>query len=347
MNTEPTDDGEISLAELLTTIVRNRKKVAAWTVAVGLVAGLTAVRRPLEYMATATFATQGGSQSMSSLASIAGQLGLAASSSSPSWSPDFYIMLMKSPVLLSKVIRDTFVVSEMGGRKLTIGQVLEVKGRDSVELEQRAMDAVRSMMVAERQRSTGLVQVNVLTPWPSVSLALVSSFLSAVDTYNRESRRSQAAVERQFIETRLAEALIDLRQAEDRLQGFLASNREMLSMSQLAFERDRLSRAVQLKQQVYTTIATSFEDARIREVRDTPVISVIEPPRVKRDPEPRARWKRWAIGMVIGMLFGLLVTLLSEGALRLVRQDTGDAEELRASLREAKDGLRRALSLNR
>lgn len=335
MTADQTDDGEISLVVLATTIVRNLRTIVLWSVAVGVLVAINVAKRPLLYEATATIGTGGGSSpQLSGFSALAGQLGLMASGSVTPSSPDFYIMLMESPVILSRVIQKTMIVPEKGGQPMTIAQVLGLKGRDSADLARRAMDAVRGLVVPGKQRNTGLVQVTVLSQWPSVSLGLVTAFVTAFEEYNRDTRRTQAAEERAFIERRMSEAMVDLREAEDRLQRFLASNREISAASMLAFERDRLARTVALKQQVYTTLATSYEDVRIREVRDTPVINVIEPPRVKADPEKRDRMKSILIGLVIGAFLGLVTTLVADSVRRLARHRRDEADEFADTVRQ-------------
>lgn len=344
--TELDDDGEISIIDVLTTIVRNWWKIVAWAVAAAVFAVWSVWDKPPVYMSTATFSTGGGGSQQSALAGLAGQLGLLTSSGGGG-SPDFYVMLMKSPVLLSRVVDDTFTVAEMGGRRMKIHDVLGVTGRDSVERDLRAMNSVRGMVDIEKQTGTGLLVVSARTPWPSVSLALASSYVNALEEYNRDSRRTQAAVERRFVEGLLKDALAELREAEDNLQRFVDANREISPWSGLGVQRERLNRVVQLKNQVYITLATGYEDARIREVRDTPIINVVEPPRVKLEPEPRKLGRRALIGAVIGVILGIVLTLASETARRIARHRPDETAELSNAVREATSGLRRVLRLGR
>jgi uncharacterized protein involved in exopolysaccharide biosynthesis len=137
-------------------------------------------------------------------------------------------------------------------------------------------------------------------------------------------RQGEAASERKFVDDRLSMAGSDLRAAEDRLESFLSSNRQYSSTSELAFQRDRLQRDVSFRQQLVTTLTQASEDARIREVRDTPVITIFEPPFVPSDAEPRGRVKRVLLGIIIGALVGALISLGS--AMVLTRREGGDRE---------------------
>jgi len=92
----------------------------------------------------------------------------------------------------------------------------------------------------------------------------------------RDTRQSQAAAERGFTEERMAEAQEELRAAENELQRFLQNNRQFQNSPELVFQHDRLQRRVAMRQQVYTSLVQSYEQARIDEVPNTPVITVVE-----------------------------------------------------------------------
>ncbi|MGH7701841.1 MAG: GNVR domain-containing protein, partial [Gemmatimonadales bacterium] len=101
----------------------------------------------------------------------------------------------------------------------------------------------------------------------------------------------------------------DLREAEDRLQEFLQRNREFRNSPQLAFEYDRLQREVTMRQQVYTTLAQGYEQARIDEVRNTPLISIVEQPDLPVKPKSRRLILKTLLGLTLGGLLGLFLAL--------------------------------------
>ncbi len=196
------------------------------------------------------------------------------------------------------------------------------------------MRALAEIVKSREVRALGAVEVAVSTRWPSVSLSLTERLVHGVNQFNVETRKSQAAAERQFVEAQADEAERALREAEDRLQGFLQRNRET-SSPQLAFEHDRLQRQVALRQQVYTTLVQSREEARIREVRDTPVITVLETPRLPVMPEPRRSVLRSVLGGLTGGLLGVLIAFLAQGIIAAQRQERGEAREFFHLVREA------------
>jgi len=149
------------------------------------------------------------------------------------------------------------------------------------------------------------VQLTVTTSWPSVSYALADRLIASVNKFNTQTRQSQASAERQFVQGRAREAEIALRDAEDRMQSFLQRNR-IVASPDLTFERDRLQREISLRQQAYTSLLQSQEEARIREVRDTPVITILEKPALPAVGEPRHSLSKGLMGALLGIILAVL-----------------------------------------
>jgi uncharacterized protein involved in exopolysaccharide biosynthesis len=117
--------------------------------------------------------------------------------------------------------------------------------------------------------------------------------------------------ERQFVESLVADAETALRAAEDRMQTFLQGNR-VIESPQLVFARDRLQRDITLRQQVFNSLVQSREEARIREVRDTPVITVLESGRLPTMQEPRKSVQKALVGGIMGGVLGVLFAFLAQ-----------------------------------
>lgn len=339
---ESQDGHEVSLFELGTTVVRNRWRIARWVFIGASVAALSVFSKPALYRASASFVPQGSLGSRSELASLAGQFGVSLPTGSQSFSPEFYADLLKTGVLLRPIARDTFVVQEMGGQRMSFLDLFEIPGA-AMRREERGVKLLTRIVTATVVRSSRIVQLSVATEWPSVSLAVATALVSGVNEYNRRTMQGQAAAERRFIEDRLAVARAELREVEDRLERFLVTNRQFGSSPELTFERDRLQRDVLLHQQVFTSLTQSYEQVRIREVRDTPAITMFEPPSVPTLPEPRGRLKRILLGLVLGGFFGVLTAFTSEMMTRRKSEGVHEVEEFVGALGEVKGEILRPL----
>jgi uncharacterized protein involved in exopolysaccharide biosynthesis len=343
------DDEEISLFALGTTLLRNRWRIVRWMAVGAVLAGLTVITKPKVYAATASFIPQWNDASRSGLAGLAGQFGVSLPVGNQSLSPEFYANLVKSRVLLEPIVRDTFVVAELGGKRASFLDLFGVKGESPRAREEAGVKMLAGMVVPSIGKSTGVVQLSVSTTWRSVSLAIVSALVDGINSYNQRTRQSQAEAERKFIEGRLAVASADLRAAEDGLAEFLATNR-MLGNSQM-LAHDRLQRDLVQKQLVYNSLTQAYEDARIREVRDTPVISIFEPPEVPTQAEARGRLNRTLLGVALGGLIGVLLVFTQDMLARRRQKGDIEAEEFVGALGTIKDEMswrvRRLMGHNR
>ncbi len=337
---ERQDSDEISLFAVGTMLLRSRWRIVRWMFIGAAVTALSVFSRPSLYLASASFFPQVTDASRSDLASLAGRFGLSVPGGTPSLSSDFYTHLLRSSVLLQPIARDTFVVEEMGGQQIPFLDLFGIQGGTTIRREEQGVTLLTGIVTASVIRVTGVVELSVATKWPSVSLAITTALVNGVDEFNRETRQGRAAAEREFVEERLAVAGAELREAEDRLERFLISNRQFSSSPELTFERDRLQRDVSLHQQLFTSLTQAYEEVRIREVRDTPVITMIEPPSVPTLPDPRGRVKSVVVGFLVGGVVGVLMAFAS--GIIAGRREQGDAEveEFSDALRELRSELR-------
>jgi uncharacterized protein involved in exopolysaccharide biosynthesis len=332
-------DGELTVFAVATMLLRHRWRVIRWTAGCGAIALASVIMRPPQFRAVASFAPQGSDASKSNLASLAGQFGVSIPASGQSQSPEYYARVLKSRSLLLSVVRDTFQVAELGAQRVALLDLFEIRGANQALREDVGLEQLTRMIGTAVSKPTGIVEVTVQTKWRSVSLAIVSALVARLNDFNQRSRQTQAGAERRFVEGRLAAADSDLRSAEDNLRQFVRSNRQVSNSPDLTLERDRLDRLVSQRQQVYTTLTQSFEEARIREVRDTPVISLVESPSVPARSEPRGRTKVLVLGILLGAFVGGVLVLISGTMAR--RRADGDTEvtEFASALGDATSGL--------
>src|ERR1051325_8055130 len=144
---EATGNEEISLFALGTILLRNRWRIVRWMLLGGVLAALSVVNKPLVYTATASFMPQGVDAGRSGLAGLAGQFGvtipMSAQSSLP---PDFYSRLLESRDLLQPITRDTFVVPEMGGRRVPFFELFGITGGSVASREEQGVSKLAGIV---------------------------------------------------------------------------------------------------------------------------------------------------------------------------------------------------------
>jgi uncharacterized protein involved in exopolysaccharide biosynthesis len=305
-------DDEISLWEVLAVLVRRRGTIVLSTVAVAALAVAFTLLRSDRFTSTAAFRPQGSEASSSQLMALASQFGVSVpTGSAEEASPAFYAELLTSRQILARLAGERFDVAGEGSTKLA--DLLEIE-KDTEELREEAViDWLREAALSvSTARETGTVTVAVETKWPDLSQAIASRLLEEITQFNLNTRQSQAAAERQFISARVDSARAELLGAEGALQRFLEANRQWENSPLLSFQHDRLQREVTMKNSVLTTLVQSHEQARIQEVRDTPVITVLQAPFVPPGPDERRLLLAIALGIVLGGMAGVVLAFLVE-----------------------------------
>jgi uncharacterized protein involved in exopolysaccharide biosynthesis len=278
---------------------------ATAVVAVGL-ALAAALAAPRTYTARTSFTTESRRGGGSQLAGLAAQFGIGGAGDATG-SPAFYLDLVQSPVVLGRVVDAVYTVS--GGRRARYAQLVGVKGISPADERVAAMRDLSRRFSAALSPKTGVIKMTVTTRSPALSKAIADTLFAALNEFNLRRRQTQAGEERRFVERRLAEARADVREAEERQRAFLATNRIYQTSPELILQHDRLQREVQFRQSLLTTLASSYEAARVDEIRDTPVISVVEPPEVPPLPDPRRPWALFILSGLAGTAVGLALAV--------------------------------------
>ena len=326
------EDEKISLLALGSVLLRWRRMIILFGFlggVLGLTLGLTSTR---VYKSQATFIPQGSE--VAGASALASQFGLRVPTGGGSWGPPVYVELLRSRALLEPIALAPVTVVEEQNRRVSLIDLFNIKAPTSQERLDYAVQRLEQIVKASEDKRLNAVKVSVTTAWPSVSYAIVQRVVDGVNKFNLQTRKSQAAAERQFAEIQAAEAERSLRDAENRAQDFLQRNRTIGS-PELLFERDRLQREVSLRQQIYTSLLQNREEARLREVRDTPVITVIESPRLPVVGEPRKSVKKAIMGGFTWGFLAVLIAFFIEGIRAVRRTRTAESREFFKLVEEA------------
>jgi tyrosine-protein kinase Etk/Wzc len=335
---------ELSMLALGTILVRRRWRIARFLLLGGVIAVGSTLSRPRKFVGSASFVPASSDSRQSGLASLAGQFGVAIPTGNSSVSPEFYASLLESRALLLAIARDTVALPEFNGVRVPLINLLVPSDRPATpSREDEAVRALRGVIGVSTVKATGVVALTVTTRWRNVSVAIADALVRGVNDFNQRTRQGQATAERKFVEGRLALASAELRATEDRLRQFLEGNRNIGNAPELSIQRDRIQRDLTLRQQVFTSLTQSYEEARVREVRETPVITTVDAPSVPADPEPRGLVKALVVGALLGGIFGAVLAVAQEMARRRSKQGDTEANAFLESLQEAKGDLRRAV----
>jgi len=297
------------------------------------------------YRATSVFAADASSAIPSSLVGAAANLGLSIPGEGSSQSPDFYASLLDSRDILAEAATTRFAFPKHEGSTDslagTYADIVRAKGATPDDRLEAAVTNLEKAVTAVPDLRAGTVRIETVARWPDLAEHMNSRLLELVDSFNIAQRRTRASAERGFLQARVDSARAELDVAEVNLQGFLEKNRTFDTSARLRLEAARLQRAIDLARELYTTLRESYERARLDEVRNTPVITILEHPAgsVKR---VAGRLISGAVGLVAGAVLALVGIALAEATSRLREEDPATFSLLqRLKQRLLGGGLRR------
>ncbi|MFC2075719.1 Wzz/FepE/Etk N-terminal domain-containing protein [candidate division KSB1 bacterium] len=136
---------------------------------------------------------------------------------------------------------------------------------------------------------TGIVTISARTVSPQLSADIVNRYLAELDIYNNHVRISRAKETLTFTENRLNEVKEELVEAELDINSFQEKNRNYFNSTDpdLNLQLGRLTRQVELKNQLFITLSNQYEIARIEAKKDIPIIQILDygvPPSKKSSP---------------------------------------------------------------
>ena len=270
----------------------------------GTVVGIViALMLPPSFTSEASFVAQGASTSVipSALLGIAASVGLGTSRD---YSPQFYADLLTSDPVVKSALSRRYTIPGNAAAQRTYLEIEGFADKDSAIAQDAAIRHLRRRISSRADVRTNVVYVNATARYATLSRDLVRALLDALDSMNISFRQEQSRELRQFFEGRVAEAQHELDSAETELRQFLERNR-VANSPLLIFEQNRLTRTTDLKRAVYTTVVQQYEEAKMQESRNVPVLTVLTQPTapVRKSGPPR----RFIV--VIGFLGGLLLAL--------------------------------------
>jgi uncharacterized protein involved in exopolysaccharide biosynthesis len=218
---------------------------------------------------------------VSRLAGLAAQFGVNVGATGDQPSADFYVALIKSRDLLAQVATMQFAIASEDGRDTTRQEFMDfarIRGDTRAERVLSAVEVLNGLVDARLNAKAGIVVVEARAPRRELAEQLNRAILELVSEFNLEKRQSRAAAERHFIEDRLTQGEDELNAAENELRAFYEQNRRHHESPRLLFEATRLEEEVARRRQVYNSLAQAYEEARIEEVRNTPVVTLVDVP---------------------------------------------------------------------
>jgi uncharacterized protein involved in exopolysaccharide biosynthesis len=283
----------------------------------------------------------------SPLGGLAAQLGMGATLD-PSESPNFYIQLLDSRELLTRLLTSRFPDPRSASPRDSAPflDLLRIRNKDPQRRLELAIKQMSRDINGQFDVKTNLVWIDVDAEWPQLSAAVANRTIELVTAFNKEQRTSRARTKRVFLESRVNLARGELRTVEASHRAFYDQNRLWRSSPELIFEEKQLQRDEDQAADLYLSLQRQFESALLDEVNDAALITVVDsavPPR-------KAQWPRYWILLASTLTAGLLLGFLVAGAAAILadwrKRNPDSAGHLGGSIgrmtREIRGAFRRA-----
>lgn len=335
-----------SVLRLLNVILRRRWIVALLPVALATIVCTFTLLRARTWTSSASFVPSGAQAGgdLGRFAGLAAQFGVGLPGAMSGESPEFYQALLESGQLRRRAARTEYrIVDETEpDTTWTAGNLVDffkIRGRTEPIRLDRAAEILGRRLTVSTSPETGQVRLAVQTERAELSAQIVDRLIALVNQFNLESRQSQVKAEREFVERQLAAGRGKLRSAENVLQTFLQENRRIENSPELRFERDRIQRNINVLQEVVVSLSQALEQARIEEVRNTPVITVVEAPFLPVRPDRLRLIAKGLISLAAGLFLGIALAFILEFFADSRERDPDEYGEFRKLTTESRDDL--------
>lgn len=293
-----------------------------------VIAGAISFTIPKRYTSEAQFIARGSGATTlpSALQGLAASVGLDRGTD---FSPKFYTDLLTSRPILLSVVHDSFQASPDQPRQSYFAIARIKPGKDSGLAEQMALEKLARTVSARADVRTNIITVRATAHSPLQSRDILQRLLLALDSMNVSFRQQQSRDLRVFFETRVQDAKDELDQAENEHRNFLERNRIIRGSPMLELEDQRLSRQVDIKAAVYQTVMQQYEQSKIQEARNVPILTVLAPPMIPASKSGPSKKGIVLLGAVLGFLAWVGILVARYLLRRFVRDQPGAARVLR------------------
>lgn len=212
----------------------------------------------------------------------------------------------------------------------TIARLHGFPGDSIAELKQ-GVSLLKSGRIGIRLGSDigGLVTLTTVANTQDLAVQLNYRVLEMLERYDTRLRRNNISVERRFIEERMLVASDQLARAQSDLTRFLESNRQY-SSPQLQVEHGRLVGRVGLYQGIYSSMASTIEQQRIEEARNTPVITMFDRPENEVTASiPTRPQTEGLFGLMLGFIAAVLIVFGAEFLKQVPAHDPEEYQQFR------------------
>ena len=224
--------------------------------------------------------------------------------------------VVKSRLIANKVINQSWFTQK--GNKTSIIELwginksafYSINGTiDSTFMKEKAIKRFKEHIEVDQDRTSGLITITATLEDPVIAANIANFIGDEVQIYIQKENSAQSTKEKVFISERLAIVKAELELSEVELKIFKERNRGYEDSPELFMMFSQLYREVEVKKEVYLTLQQQLELARIEEVKQSPILHILDyavPPSRKSSPN---RTLFLVIFSLVGLFYSSIRTI--------------------------------------
>lgn len=272
------EDRPIEWAAIVTRVWRQRKLIALFVGIATLLSVVVSLLLTPLYTARTSILPELSKErtlGLAGLQSLAEATGLNVGETPVS---KLYPMIVKSERILKEVLYTQYKTKAFA-REVNLIEYWDISGDSQNEILEKALKKIRNRMDVTFDMRLGTVSIEVDMEEPELAADVANRITAELDQYTRTKRTTNATLQREFIEQRLKDVEEALKKSEVVLKEFREKNRKVADSPQLMMEQERLAREVEINSTVFIELKKQLEIAKIEEIKNIPLINVLDPAR--------------------------------------------------------------------
>ena len=220
----------------------------------------------------------------SSFSGFASQLGISIPLNIGGKVPwdEIYPEILKSSDLLKSLLNQKYSTNKYGD--LTLLKILirekKLDKYNEINRQNRAINQLRKMILITKDRSSPIVNINVNAFEPMFAFKLSEDLIEKSSIIQRQLKTRRVKQKRLFIEERLDQVALEMKEMEKELREFRENNRNLSSSPSLQMKVQEMGREADLQNSLYVTLKTEYEKAKIDEVGRDDMVQQIDGPSI-------------------------------------------------------------------
>lgn len=334
-------EDEIDLGFIFKIIWLNRLKILVYQLITAVLSLAIAFNISKEYTTVVKLLPEKGNTSFSGLSGSAGLAGLAGmagfnlsdlNGSDNTIPPGLYPEMVKSIPVLSEIINDTVYFENQNihttsfayfselGRKSFMSKVFNTneaddvyfkayKNEDSIirysKRDWKIMQSFKDRILISIDDLTGLITVEVKMPDPYASAEIAKTVLEKLSKSVIEYKTDKAKVNLAFIEKKYLQSKKNFEELQSIYAHALDKNVSVNS-ARGQIELSSIEYNYNLAFELFSSLSSEMQQAKIKLNHDTPIVSIIEPARI---PEKKS-WPKYSIFILLGLFLGTFIGII-------------------------------------